>query len=205
MLILDRWRGRRSHSRMKDLRLAHRAALATAGEFIARVQEKDFDRPTPCAEWDLGALLAHMIGQNDGFARAVAEGDAEVNDYRAPMISTPELTHAWAESADRLTCALVGADLERPVRLVEVRPNGTVSVGAVVGIHLLDTVVHTWDVATSLRLDHRPPDDLINVAAAIAGQVPVARLPLAAAAPIRQAHRVTQLPDLSDPVQCAAD
>lgn len=158
---------------MKDLRLPHRTALATAGEFIARVQPNDFDRSTPCAEWDLGALLAHMIGQNNGFARAVADGDAEVNDYRPPMISAAEFAHAWAESADRLTHALAGADLERPVRLVEVRPNGTVSVGAVVGIHLLDTVVHTWDVATSLRLDYRPPDDLVNIVAAIAGQVPV--------------------------------
>jgi hypothetical protein len=42
-----------------------------------------------------------MIGQNNGFARAVADGDAEVMDYRAPMISSAELTHAWAESADR--------------------------------------------------------------------------------------------------------
>ncbi len=55
------------------------------------------------------------------------------------------------------------------------------------GIHLLDTVVHTWDVAVSLGHDHRPADSLIGLVAAQAARVPAGagrERPGAAFAPI---------------------
>lgn len=158
---------------VSDLRSQHRQALAAAGETVAQVRPEDFTRPTPCGDWDLAGLLAHMIGQNAGFALAVSTGDAEESAYAIPVIRADELSKEWARSADRVLTAFENAELERQVRLVEINPEGTFPAAVVVGMHLLDTVIHTWDVTTSLGQTYRPDDELVDIVAAQAERVPV--------------------------------
>lgn len=155
-----------------DLRPQHRRALIAAGAAVTEIRSEDLSRPTPCADWDLGALLAHMIGQNGGFAVAVSAGDANESAYAAPAIRPGELSAAWTRSADQLLTAFDNAELERAVRLVEISPGATFPAAAVVGMHLLDTVIHTWDVATSLGKPYRPDDELVDIVAAQAERVP---------------------------------
>ncbi|HEY0639365.1 MAG TPA: maleylpyruvate isomerase N-terminal domain-containing protein, partial [Pseudonocardiaceae bacterium] len=48
----------------------HGRVMATSVAVVAGVSADDLGRPTPCAGWDLRRLLAHMTGQNHGFAAA---------------------------------------------------------------------------------------------------------------------------------------
>lgn len=175
-----------------DVRPQHRRALAAASEVVARVRARDLSRPTPCAGWDLGTLLGHMIGQNDGFALAVSTGDADESDYAAPVIGPDEASEAWTRSVDRVVTAFDNSELEREVRLVEIDPYGNFPAGVVVGMHLLDTVIHTWDVAISLGEAYRPDDELVDIVAAQAERVPAGTArtrPGAAFAPVVGAPR----------------
>ena len=61
---------------MTDVLDGDRRAVETTIGIVGKVGRDDLDRPTPCAGWTLGALLAHMIGQHYGFA-AAAEGDSQ--------------------------------------------------------------------------------------------------------------------------------
>jgi uncharacterized protein (TIGR03086 family) len=135
-----------------DLRPAHHDALTVATSHVERVGETDPDRPTPCAGWDLAALLAHMVGQHRGFAAAVRDGDAPGAAY-APERWSPE---AWAASVAELEAAFGAADLDAPVVEVELAPT-PLPVSVLVGAQLLDTVVHTWDVARALDVPFTPP------------------------------------------------
>jgi len=155
-----------------DLRPPHCRALAQAGEIVAYVQTADLARSTPCAGWDLQALLTHMIAQNDGFATAVTTGDAPRSAYTRPAVTASDLASEWHRSADRVLAAFAHADTEDELRLIEINPDSTFPVGAAVGMHLLDTVIHTWDVASSLGNPYRPDDELINIVAAGAKRVP---------------------------------
>jgi uncharacterized protein (TIGR03086 family) len=146
----------------------HDRALRQATAVIVEISPGELGLPTPCAGWDLRALLAHCIGQNHGFAVAVASGDAPASAF-APM---PPERGAWEDSAERVHAAFRAAVPEWPVRLVEFGPDARFPVATALGFHLLDTVVHTWDVATSLGLPYRPDDDLLDVVAAGARQVP---------------------------------
>src|SRR5690349_14873473 len=58
------------------MKTIHRHALDLASELVATIRPADLGRPTPCAGWDLAALLAHMTGQNHGFADALRGGTA---------------------------------------------------------------------------------------------------------------------------------
>jgi uncharacterized protein (TIGR03086 family) len=59
---------------MTDLIQCHRSVLESSVAIIGQVTALDLERPTPCIAWTLRQLLAHMIGQNYGFA-AAADGN----------------------------------------------------------------------------------------------------------------------------------
>jgi uncharacterized protein (TIGR03086 family) len=149
----------------------HGRALRQARTVIAEVSPADLDRSSPCAGWDLRALMAHCIGQNHGFAVAVAGGDAPASAF-APW---PPERGAWEDSAERVHTAFRAAAPDWPVRLVEFGPDARFPAATALGFHLLDTVVHTWDIATSLGLPFRPDDELLAVVAEDAKRVPTSR------------------------------
>jgi len=155
-----------------DFRSQHRRALAQAGEIVAHVHACDLARSTPCAGWDLQALLTHMIGQNDGFAAAVTTGNAPQSAYTRPAVTVSDMTPEWHRSGDRVLAAFADAHADDEVLLIEINPDSTVPVAAAVGMHLLDTVVHTWDVASSLGNPYRPDPEILSIVAAGAERVP---------------------------------
>lgn len=153
-----------------DLRSLHEQALADADRLVSRLRSHHLDRPTPCSGWDLGALLDHMVGQHYGFARAVETGDAAASDYAGPGPS--KTLAAWPASLERLSTAFAAADLDAQVRLVEISPELRFPAGVAIGFQLLDTVVHTWDLATALDTPYRPDDELVGPTLALARRVP---------------------------------
>jgi uncharacterized protein (TIGR03086 family) len=155
-----------------DLRPQHRQALSQAGEIVAHIQSGDLARSTPCAGWDLQALLTHMIGQNDGFATAITAGDAPHSAYTHLPVTVSALTSEWHRSADQVLAAFAHAHLEAKVRLIEINPDPTIPVATALGMHLLDTVIHTWDIESSLGNPYRPDDELIAIVATGAKRVP---------------------------------
>ncbi|GLZ42537.1 TIGR03086 family metal-binding protein [Actinokineospora sp. NBRC 105648] len=122
----------------------HRRSVEAIQPIIARIRPADLGRPTPCVGWDLRALQAHMIGQDHGFATAVA-ADVPVEAF-APR--EPSLA-AHRASCDRVVEAFAAADPTRHVLLAEFE-NRRFPLRTVVGFHLLDTLVHGWDVAAAL-------------------------------------------------------
>jgi len=155
-----------------DLRSLHRRALKLATVTVERVTPADATRSTPCPPWDLHALLAHLIGQNHGFAAAVAgPGDAPLEAF-APRPPAADPAAEWAASAEQLTLAFADADLQRPVLLPEISAEHPFPAGVVIGFHLLDTVVHGWDVATALEVEYEPDDELVAATLRVAQFVP---------------------------------
>lgn len=153
----------------------HAAALAQAGEVIAHVRPDDLSRPTPCAGWNLEHLLMHMVGQNHGFAAALhaasGTGPAAGLAAYAPRPVSADPGPPWCTSADAVAAAFARAPATAAVLLAEVSPD-PLPRDAVQRIHLLDTVVHTWDVAVTLGRTHRPDDALVAAVLAVARRVP---------------------------------
>jgi uncharacterized protein (TIGR03086 family) len=157
---------------MTDLRPLHRRALADARGYVDRVDAAALGRPTPCAGWDLDALLAHIVGQHHGFAAAVCDGDAPVSAYGPRAVRPDRIAADWQDSADLLTAAFAGTGLDRPVRLVEISAELRFPAGTAIGFQLLDTVIHTWDVASALGVPYGPEPELAAATLALARQVP---------------------------------
>jgi uncharacterized protein (TIGR03086 family) len=147
----------------------HRRALDVTTSLVRDLTDDQLGRPSPCAGWDLRALLEHMVGQNHGFADAVSSGaDVPVAGFAPRAYSVA----AWEESAARVSAAFADAPGEREVLLVEISPEQRFPVALVLGFHLLDTVVHSWDVATSVGREFRPDDETAGIVCEMAAAVP---------------------------------
>jgi uncharacterized protein (TIGR03086 family) len=156
---------------MTDLIDAHARALRTSAALVARAGTADLDRPTPCAGWDLSDLLAHMVGQNYGFAAAV-EGDSDpaVFDDR-PVGDDP--VGEYQASVDRVVGAFGSPELlGREIFMSVIRGGMTLPGATVVRIHLVDYVVHGWDVAQTLGVDASYDEDVLQIALEVAEAVP---------------------------------
>ncbi len=145
----------------------HDQALAETGSLASRAG--DLSVPTPCAGWNLADLFGHMVGQNLGFAAAVADGDAPIAAYASVPVAAENLADRWQESAARVRGAFGAADPEATIHLAEFgfRP----TVGVALGMQLLDAAVHAWDVATALGRDYRPSEATVTVVLDLARQI----------------------------------
>ena len=145
------------------------AAVAESRRVLGPVP--DLDRPTPCAGWTLRDLLAHMTVQHRGFAVAVRGAETEKADW----VPVPSGSDPVADYAD--ACAQVGvvfaalADPSAPVLLPELRSE-PVAAAVAVSFHLLDYVVHSWDVAVTLGVEVTFVPDSLDAVLAIARRIP---------------------------------
>jgi uncharacterized protein (TIGR03086 family) len=155
-----------------DIRELNRRAVQASVEVVSRVTAEDLGRPTPCSPWSLGELLAHMTVQHRGFAAAAAGRGADPGVWQAgPAAADP--VAAYAEAADAVLAAFAedGA-VDRPFALPEIATAMTFPGRQAMAFHLVDYVVHGWDVARSLGTGFDPGPQVLAVALTVARAVP---------------------------------
>jgi uncharacterized protein (TIGR03086 family) len=147
---------------------AVRASVAVAD----KAGPGDLARPTPCRDWTLAQLLAHMAVQHDGFAAAAGGRGADLNAWR-PRPPAADPVAEYAAAAGRALAAF-GADgvTDREFVLPEIDPAARFPGALAISFHFIDYVVHGWDVARALGLDYQLEPDLVEVARAVAEAVP---------------------------------
>jgi uncharacterized protein (TIGR03086 family) len=131
-----------------DLLDLDRRALAATGVHVAAVAPGDLARPTPCAEWDVRALLNHVLGNNDLYARAVSGEAVDWSERERDRVGDDPAA-VFAASADVITAALGAADLDAAVAF----PFGRLPAAQAIAVHFVDVLVHGWDLAMALGRD----------------------------------------------------
>lgn len=145
--------------------LARAASFAAA--VVAQIREEDLGRPTPCTEWDVRALLNHLLATTTKFTDfALALTDAPVTPRGDLLGADP--VGAFDTEVRRSVGAWTDADLGRTCRM----PFGEFSAGEAAGINVFALLVHAWDLAQALGTQLPEPDpDLVAVAAAAADRL----------------------------------
>lgn len=155
----------------ETLRTLHIRSVRLSTDAVGAVAADQLDAETPCADWDLRALLNHMSVQNRGFAAAARglgddPGHWEVRDIADPV------AEYLAASADILD-AFAAPDLfDRTLALPEIAPGYPFPAGLAMSFHLVDSVVHAWDVARAIGATITPDPELAAEALRIAASVP---------------------------------
>lgn len=108
---------------------------------IAGVKPDQWADPTPCSEWNVRELVNHTIAVLSTFSHAAAGTEGPNGD--PPDFTSDNPARAFREAADRGLAAWPAA-VKDTVNIGSEMP-GSVALG----INLLDTLTHGWDIATA--------------------------------------------------------
>lgn len=135
-----------------DRQALHEVTSAMLG-YVTEMDEAGWNLPTPCAKWNVRALIRHVVR---GHARM--EGNFAVPPFAAPAPSPTEFDRdrvgalrMWTERA--LACLEEPGVMNRAVRH---RALGEMTGRAYTRVRWVDVVVHTWDLGQALGKDYRP-------------------------------------------------
>ncbi len=122
---------------------------------IDKVGADQYDKPSPCAEWNVRELLGHTIGVVAGLGAAAAGGSPqpfELGDNPAAQFreAAAQTLAAWK------TPGVMG-------RMIDAGP-GPMPGHVLAGINLLDTATHSWDLATACGQPATLPDAVAQAA-----------------------------------------
>lgn len=156
---------------------------------VPKIDRADLDRPTPCAEWTLRDLLAHMTAQHHGFAAAARGEGANEEAWRVRAIGDDAVA-AYVRSVADVTDAFAQVTEKSEFVVPEFRPEPFPPVQAI-GFHLVDGIAHGWDVARALDTPFGLDEDVLDAGWQIASSVPDGDFRLQPGSPFGPAVPVT--------------
>ncbi|MFI7602895.1 TIGR03086 family metal-binding protein [Actinoplanes sp. NPDC049681] len=146
------------------------AAAERVGRLIAGVKPDQWGDPTPCAGWDVQALVSHLVLGNV----------VDVSALTARPMTFRSLQAGFDESAADLAAAFrAPGALDRTVEV----PFGRVSGAVALHLRLTELLVHGWDLALATGqppafADEVVEQELAHTAPMLTG-MPVGRRPFA--------------------------
>ncbi|MFD1369854.1 TIGR03086 family metal-binding protein [Actinoplanes sichuanensis] len=145
----------------------HRSAVERGIELVDAIDDEQWRQPTPCAEWTVASLVEHMTRENRGFAAAARGDRTSAADWHTPLGADLRAEHA--ASARDVIDAFAGAGaLSRTLWLPTIRDGITLPARTALGFHLLDAVVHGWDVAAATGRPFGVDDETLAAVRAVA-------------------------------------
>jgi len=119
-------------------------AVGQMDAIIGRIRPEQGSLPTPCPDWDVRALITHVVGHTMPNFTAAASG--ETPDWQAPAAA---LDADWAEAfhsaAARLLATWRAADMQRMVAW----GGGQAPLRSRADQQITELAVHGWDLATA--------------------------------------------------------
>jgi len=123
---------------------------ASFGEQVRDVDGDEWLAPTPCADWDVRMVVAHVV-VGDAQLPLLVNGDVVpmVEEFDPSVLGNNPLA-AWRGTA----LAAIRA-FSRPGALAEryAHPIGHITGRRIIGFRITDSLVHAWDIARARELD----------------------------------------------------
>jgi len=144
------------------LRDALDVAVAEFGSRVSEVPSGAWGRPTPCVDWDVSYLVAHVVGGNR-FAALVLDGmssdDALARIMSERQLRGPSPSQDFLESA-----AEQGRQFDHPGRLDATvsHPLGDLPGSRFLALRVFDISIHAWDLASSIGADPTLDEHLVD-------------------------------------------
>jgi uncharacterized protein (TIGR03086 family) len=151
-----------------DPRTIYARALDQTAAIIENVKPGQLGDPTPCTEYDVRALLSHMVG---GLNRAATMGEGGDGLAVAPHVDgVPD--DGWPDAFGRASARVKAAwaddaRLDAPVRV----PWGEVPGRAAVTGYVQEVLTHGWDLAKATGQPAELDPELAEFALAFARRV----------------------------------
>lgn len=148
------------------------AATDEFGRRLRLVEGPMWALPTPCTDWDVGYLAAHVVGGNRFAAHVLGgmtAGEAIEEVMAAPQLGDDPVA-AWASTCAAQSAAFrADGALERTVD----HPLGEISGRQFLEFRVFDISIHAWDLARAIGTDDRLDPALVAVVLEIVRDGPI--------------------------------
>lgn len=134
---------------MDVIELFDRATAWTQGK-IAALEPDGLGARTPCSDWDVRALLNHLLAGQRMFARAARGEERAAPPQGEPPDLVGDDPAAQYEEARQASLEAFRAAGDDQARLI--------------GIAFADNLIHGWDLAKATGQDETMPEDLAAAA-----------------------------------------
>ena len=176
-----------SADRTADPRPLVLRAVEQATPLVGAATGADLDRPTPCTDWTVRDLLAHLVAVERRIAHIVRGGHPFDVPSQVADVDDDRWLDAWQQAATDLRVALDEPGvLDRTVA----HPLGSFPAPVALGVYAGELAAHGWDLAAALERTSLLDQDL---AAACLGPIrsflpaePRDAMPFAAVVPVSE-------------------
>lgn len=114
---------------------------------LAKVEPSQLAAPTPCASWDVRALINHFVGTARWWARTAAAGAAAEGEAADADYASGDFVAAYEES---IQLAVATFKAEGILEKMIVLPFGEFPGVALRGFAATDQFAHGWDLARAI-------------------------------------------------------
>jgi uncharacterized protein (TIGR03086 family) len=122
-------------------------AADAAARVVSGVSPDQLDGPTPCTDWDVRALMNHLILWTSYSLERRAHGESVADELMSTdFAASPDFARRYREQLDRALAAW--ADPAAWDRKLDVMGTPTDSAD-VAAMNLMDMVLHAWDLAVA--------------------------------------------------------
>jgi len=134
-------------------------AFAAVDDLIASIRPEQWSALTPCSEWTVRRLVAHLIGMNRVFV-------ALLNDEPMPRLAGAPPVEADPVGTFRDSAVALRAAFDQPgvLERTYVGPLGAATGSERLQIRLYDLLAHGWDLARATGQPTALPEDLAEQA-----------------------------------------
>ncbi|MGW1108378.1 TIGR03086 family metal-binding protein [Streptomyces sp. NPDC002540] len=142
-------------------------AARQIAELLPGIHEQQLTGPTPCPDYTVRELIAHVAGLATAFRDAARKDFGPTTDT-APDAALPVLAEGWRETLPTLLDELVTAWRAPAARQGMTRAGGVDLPGDVAAMVVLDElVIHGWDLARSTGQKYEPDEASLRVSLAM--------------------------------------
>ncbi|MET7855820.1 TIGR03086 family metal-binding protein [Streptomyces sp. NPDC005318] len=142
-------------------------AARQVAELLPGIEDRCLNGPTPCPDYEVRDLLAHLVGLTTAFRDAARKAFGPTTDT-SPDAARPVLPDGWRDTLPPLLDELVAAWRDPAARQGMTRAGGVDLPGEVAHmVALNELVIHGWDLARSTGQKYEADEANLRVSLAM--------------------------------------
>lgn len=137
------------------------AAMAGFGRILLQVDDEHLELETPCAGWDVTALISHVVLGDVSVPMLFADKPLPTEMAIDTSILGPNPVATWRGTA---LAAIEALRADGAMEQIVEHPVGDCTGAMVARFRLVDLLGHTWDLAHTIGVDADLPEPLAEAA-----------------------------------------
>ena len=149
-------KGELSDGEQSDTVAAYTAACAFFGQQLTEITEFEWTIETPCDEWDVRTLVAHVV-TGEALVTSLLTGGEVFESQADPSILGLNPMAAWRGT---VLAAIESASADGALNALHPHALGDLPGGVIIGFRVTENLVHGWDLAQACGSDVELPESL---------------------------------------------